>query len=59
MSLKYVVEKIEKGAVIHIGVKDIQEAERVLLTIPEHNRGSVYFLYTIETLLLRDDELLE
>lgn len=56
MLLRFVVEKVEKGAVTHIGVENLREAEEVLSSIPKKNRGGTYRLYTKEMILIKEDE---
>lgn len=52
----YVVERIERGSVTHIGAESIQEAEQILCSIPRSYRGSVYPLYDKNILLPPSNE---
>jgi hypothetical protein len=56
MYVKYVVEKIEKGIVTHIGAENIREAEWILRSISKPYRGSVYPLYSKTILVDKENK---
>jgi len=59
MFSKFVVERIVNHVTMHIQAQSISEAQSILSSIPKHERGEVYPLYSKEDLhpqIISDEE---